>query len=72
MSDQRRLPESRGKFRKDIFEKASAVIGQLSPRESPYRAVGEVRVASRSKAPTAAERELRAALDKEIQAGGAN
>jgi hypothetical protein len=72
MTDQRRLPESRGKFRRDIFEKVSAMIGHISPGGSPYRAVGEVRVASRSKAPTEAERELRAALDIEVQAGGAN
>jgi len=63
MAEKQRLPESKGKFRKDIFEKAAALIGQLPSAKSPYRAVGEVRGQSRTRLNKTAARELRAALD---------
>lgn len=35
------LPESRGKFRRDLYEKVAKIVEENSNHHSPYRAFGE-------------------------------
>ena len=44
-----KIPASKGKFRRDLYEKAVRAIGNFSTEKSPYRAFGESRSSSRDK-----------------------
>ena len=41
MTSELKVPESRGKFRKDVHERAVKLVKARQPERFPYRAVGE-------------------------------
>ena len=38
-----KIPPSKGKFRRDVFDRAMKIVGEFSPGDSPYEAFGASR-----------------------------
>lgn len=57
-SKARKVPESSGKFRKDVYERTVKIVGAFTPAEITYRAFGDDTDTPR-RVPTTREKTIR-------------